>query len=398
MRYEQFAPKEALQEYCDWILSQLHKFNQPPFEWYFLFYGVRTLVLGYRLLGDKKYLEACWTYLDTYVSEQLPNGALTSNCRGQVAAEMTQIEIEQLLRTGKLNLADNGSNVHALLLASVHATGDRKQRYMDAARKWLECWVPIWGLADGSYGNGIWVGHKLNGPYSMAINVCSAFSAFARITGEKHFAENADGFAKFQCEHWHESGVPIRFNLYPVPDEKSLIGDFGRIFYLMEGLLWTYSASSNHEIKTLIAKRMKEWIHADILPRWPEFQFTASTAVFSKEPQNWFDMNKTRLQVQYDHKEWRDSNDEGLRFYWMASKCCAIPSLLSYYCNCIAEDDDVKLRVDRGTKYLSNPLNARMLGMAADDVEPHFCMQATGFGGLTVAEGVKPGSTFEIQS
>ena len=32
----------------------------------------------------------------------------------------------------------------------------------------------------------------------------------------------------------------------------------------------------------------------------------------------------------------------------------------------------------------------------ADDVEPKFCVQATGFGGLGVAEALRPSSTFDV--
>ena len=43
--YEQQTPEEALGLYCDWIVEHLKKF-EPPFEWYFLFYPIRTLLLG----------------------------------------------------------------------------------------------------------------------------------------------------------------------------------------------------------------------------------------------------------------------------------------------------------------------------------------------------------------
>ena len=41
--------------------------------------------------------------------------AFTANHRGRLGTEMTQEEIEELLRTGNINIADNGSNIHALL-------------------------------------------------------------------------------------------------------------------------------------------------------------------------------------------------------------------------------------------------------------------------------------------
>ena len=384
MRYEQMTPREALEEYCNWILSQMSKFREPPYEWYFLFYPIRTLLLGAKLLGRKEYAEAVWPHLDHYIGEQLPNGALSSNYRGKPAAELSQKEIEDLLRCGKFNLADNGSNVHALIQGAVFTTDpERRKRYLDAAKKWLDCWVPIWALADGSYGNGIWQGHKLCATYSMAINVCSALAAFTLVSGDRHYIGNAERFAMFQCEHWHESGVPIRFNVYPMPEANSLIGDYSRIFYLMEGLVWTHYVSREQTVKDKIGQRLSQWLEADLLKRWPQ-------------ERKWFDMNKLYLSqiIPTPLGNWHDSANDGLRFYWQAAKCCASPSLFSYYVNHIADRADLRCRVQNAGDYLADPRKARMLAVCADDVEPDFCVQATGFAGLTLAEAIEPGSTF----
>lgn len=385
IKYEQLSLQEAMQTYCDWLLSQMPKFQSPPYEWYFLFYPIRTLLLGAKLLQRDEYAQAVWPHLDNYIGEQLPNGALSSNFRGKPAAELSQKEIEHLLRTGKFNLADNGSNVHALIQAAQYCQEpERRERYLAAAKKWLDCWVPIWGLADGSYGNGIWGGHKLNGTYSMAMNVCSAFAAYTLATGDRHYIENAEGFAQFQCANWHQAGIPIRFNVYPMPEHKALIGDYGRIFYMLEALCWTHYVSENQEIRQTIADRLRQWLQADILKRFPV-----------EKP--WFDLNKLYLrQVVKDPLEgWDDSAHDGLRFYWQIAKCCAIPHLLGYYCNHIEEREDIRLRVQKAGQYLANPLQARMCAVMADDVEPEFCMQATGFAGLSLAEALVSDSPFQ---
>lgn len=379
--YRQLTPEKALETYCDWIVAQLPKYKEPPYEWYFLFYPMRTLLMGAHLLNRSDYAEAVWPFMDRYIDEQLPNGALSANCRGQRGATMTQQEIEDLLSTGKLNLADNGSNVHGLLLGAVITTDtDRRNRYVAAAKKWLDCWVPIWRLETGAYGNGIWRGHKLNGPYSMAMNVCSAMAAFTLITGDEHYIHNAEKFALFQCDNWHELGVPIRLHVYPTPSADSFCGDFGRIYYLFEALAWTHYVSRDPKVRERIAQRLKQWIDADLILRWPA-------------DRDWFDMNKCRCQV-YDEK-FKDSGD-GVRFYWQACKAAGMSGLLSYYVNNVEDRADLRDRVERGGKYLCNPLKARMLAVMADDVEPLFCTQATGFGGLGVAEALKPMSTFDV--
>jgi hypothetical protein len=86
----------------------------------------------------------------------------------------------------------------------------------------------------------------------------------------------------------------------------------------------------------------------------------------------------------------------GIRFYWQACKCCGVPSLLQYYVDNMYDDPEVRKRCAQGSLFLSNPLKARMLAVMAEDVVPHFCLQATGFAGLTVAEGIRNGATFDI--
>ena len=184
----------------------------------------------------------------------------------------------------------------------------------------------------------------------------------------------------FQCDHIHETGIPIRFNLYP-PSSDSLIGDFSRIFYMLEAFCWVHHVSTNEEVRSRIGDMLKKWIDADITPRWPDNY-------------NWFNMNRSYLNMYIG--EYKDSFDDKLRFYWYAAKCAGIPSLLQYYVDNICDDPAVRERCEKGYQYLSNPLNARLLSILADDAVPDFCLQATGFGGLTVAEGVERGSTFAI--
>ena len=61
--YEQLTPEKALETYCDWIVERLKSFT-PPFEWYYLFYPIRTLILGAKYLDREDYAEAAWPWLD----------------------------------------------------------------------------------------------------------------------------------------------------------------------------------------------------------------------------------------------------------------------------------------------------------------------------------------------
>ena len=381
IRYEQLSPRDALETYCEWILAQLPQYDVlPTFSWYRLFYPLRVLLLGAKLLGRPGYAEAAWRQMERYLGEQLPNGAFTANYRNQPTEQMSQTDLEELFRTGNINLADNGSNVHALLLGAAAADPERRGRFLAAAGKWLDCWVPVWSLPDGSYGNGIWAGQKLNAPYTMAINVCSAFAEYTLLTGDRHYIRNAERFVMFQCDHWHPCGVPIRFNLYPEPDARTLVGDYCRIYYLLEGLIWTHYVSTDQAVRDRIEERLTEWLEKDLLKRWPENR-------------NWFDMNRSTLR-HIEHGDYGDSGNDIVGFYWQAAKCCGIPHLLKYYLEHIEDRADLRLRIERGERFLCNPLNARTLAVMAEEVEPVFCMQATGFAGLTVASAVDPECIF----
>ena len=45
-------------------------------------------------------------HIDRYLEEQLPNGAFTSNYRRHATSELSKQQFHEILRTGKVNLAD----------------------------------------------------------------------------------------------------------------------------------------------------------------------------------------------------------------------------------------------------------------------------------------------------
>jgi len=375
MEYRQLTPSAALDVYCSWLVEQLPEYRR---SWYPLFYALRALLYAAKLLQKPAYAAVAFPYFDQYISEQLPNGAFNAKPLNRPMADFSRQEIEELLRRGDLNLADGGSNVHALLQAAVAADGERRQRYLAAAEKWLTGWVPIFALPSGAYGNGFWGGHKLNGPYSMAMNICSALAAYTRITGQRDLIANAENFVLFQLDQgWHASGVPIRFDNYPVPSADSLIVDYCRMFYLLEAICWTHYASDNKSFRARVKERLDEWLSADFLRRWPEGQ-------------PWFNMD-AKFPLPAD---WRDSNI-GTGFYWRAAKCNGIPYLFSYYLNHIGENAALRERFEAGVKYLSHPLDAIMQGVACR-LELYLSIQATGIACLTLTEGCQSDAAFSF--
>ena len=255
-----YSPEEMLKKCCDWLMQQFiepgifhcTENEKEMYEWYMFFYPVRTLLLGSRLFQQEQYKKAAFKVVDLYLSEQLPNGAFTSNYRKQSSSTLTREQFEDILRNGKVNIADNSANVMGIIVAAAQSTLDNRKRYLDAAQRWLDNWLSIWALPEGGYGNGIWVGHKINTPYTCAMGkVAVPLCAFSQISGDTHYADLASRCMAYQCHQWLEDeGIPINMNCYPTPRQSRLV-DYGHSFYLLEGLCWTHKTTGDSDLKNL---------------------------------------------------------------------------------------------------------------------------------------------------
>jgi hypothetical protein len=391
--YRQLSPREALRTYCDWLLEQ--RITEPFHflrcvegkmqcaEWYMISYPLRTLMLGTRVLGDDGYLRAALPFIELYLTEQLPNGGFTSNYRRTPSAQLGKKAFHEILRTGKVNLADNGSNITSLIQAAMATSGETRERYLKAARRWLDEWVPLWALPEGGYGNGIWKGHKLNSPYTCAIGtVCAALSAFTLATGEREFVENAQRAILFQCDHWLPDGRPIALDCYPLP-RKSALDDYGHSFYLLEGMCWTHAASTDETLRQRVAERLKLWIFGEkgLLSQWRNGWFNFQTVAYPPDWEVEPSLPMSRI---------------GIRAGWELAKANGIVHFLAYYLRHIADDPTLRAAVQEGIEHLSHPLHARMGGVASDPLRSYgsFAVQATGFAGLSLADAIEPDSVF----
>lgn len=397
IRFEQLSPSEAMKIYCNWLAEQLFaescrrlEREQAGWSWYDTFYPLRTLVLGGRLLDESGYIASCIKYMDAFVAEQLPNGGFTAHYRGLPSVKLGMKEFRKIMREGCVNIADNGSNVTGLMQALPLLDAERRKTYIAAARKWFDGWVVTWILKEGC-GNGIWGGRRYGTPYTMAMaTLASALSAFGLATGEYEYIELAEEQMTFQMTQWLPDGRPINLTYFDAP-AKTAIEDYARIFYLLEGMCWTHFASKNDGVKKNIADRMKHWIFSKkgILSKWSGSWFS-----FDKPGQP---LDKWVL-VRPDTKEELPSSQLGVRFTWEMAKANGLLHGLLYYLDNIEEEPSLRAKVDKGIKYLSHPLKARMSGVAAEPEESYgsHSIQATGFAGLSLAQAIRKNSVFEI--
>ncbi len=390
--YQQLTEEEAFKVYADWLLEQ--QVDEPvkfftcvektrkAMEWYMIFYPLRALLLAGKLFNEQKYIDTAVGYIDTYISEQLPNGAFTSNYRQQPTDKLSKKDFHEILRCGKVNVADVGSNVIGIMQAAEFVDQNKRNTYLHAVRRWLDEWVPIWALPEGGYGNGIWCGHKLNAPYTCGMStVMMALAAFTQVTGDREYVENAERCCEFQCSKWLDDGRPIFLNCYPTPFEQSL-DDYSHSFYLLEGMCWTHRVSENPEIKKLIEKRLTEWIFSKkgLLSQWDKSWFLFQNPYRPPLPG---EMQSSRC---------------GLRLGWELAKSNGIIHTFLYYLNHIDENPELRKTVDAGLKYLSHPLKARMSGVASDPEESYgmFAVQSAGFAGLSLAEAIRKDVVFTL--
>jgi hypothetical protein len=78
---------------------------------------------------------------------------------------------------------------------------------------------------------------------------------------------------------------------------------------------------------------------------------------------------------------------------WVDSKAAAMPLVFLEYQRGMADDAEVRDAVRRAAVFLCNPDFAARIGVMVDPELPwgQFSMPATGFGGLFLAEMVRPG-------
>ena len=87
-----------------------------------------------------------------------------------------------------------------------------------------------------------------------------------------------------------------------------------------------------------------------------------------------------------------------LRPGWELAKSNGIMHAFLYYLNHIEDDARLREKVDLGMKFLSHPLKARHSGVMTETEESYgfFAEQATGFAGLSLAEGIRKDVVFDL--
>lgn len=169
--------RELLRNLCDYILREKTDFSAIYVEGYYM----RTLVDGYEIFGDKRYLDAAVAYSDRLLARQMPNGFWQTGY-------------------GPVYMADTGSALGLFIALYKHVDPHRQQEYLSAVEKYVAS-IQREGMIhpSGAFGTG-WrktKGNTLEVPLydqytlSSALTGGEIFTWMYHVTGKKEYREIA---------------------------------------------------------------------------------------------------------------------------------------------------------------------------------------------------------------
>lgn len=375
------ATRETLRQYCDWLLNrrmpngfigdyESHG-TSTSYWWYTTAYPVRTWLAGYDILRNPAYLDAAVNILDKLVAEQLPNGGWAQVYRNQPTKEMTQAEINDIVKHHWENLADIGSIVTALAIACRYVPASRRRVYLEAARRFCDDWAPKWQQASGGFTNGLENGVPQTVVYSSATGTEAAvFAAVYAVTRNPEYLERAQRAAEFLLDNWKSDGRPI---CHPDPSEK--LGkpyvapetQFGAEYYYHEGILFVYHQTRDRRFRAKV-KRVYDWaINGE----------QGLLAALGERP--WWPLQDT----------------------WDNSKMAGMPQVFLAYQG-MASSPTMERVIGLARRFLCTSQFAQRIGIMVDEPDLPWgghslqswagcSVAATGFAGLSVAQMTKPG-------
>ena len=158
--------RALLRNLCDYIVKE--KAEYPTI--YIGGYYMRTLVAGYEIFGDQRYLDTALAYGDYLLDKQMPNGFWQTGY-------------------GPVFMADTGSALGLFIVLDNHANHERQQKYFDAVQRYVDS-IQKEGMIhpDGSFGTG-WrrvVDGKLTTPLYDEYTLSSALTGSEIFTWIYH--------------------------------------------------------------------------------------------------------------------------------------------------------------------------------------------------------------------
>lgn len=270
---EPLSKEDMLKRICDYFLESRtpdgfvgdFEFNKKL--WYTTSYPIRTWLCGYELFGEKKYLDACENILDKFISEQMPEGSFTQVFRNQKTVDLTEEQLQNIRENNWMNLADVGSMVAALTASCKYVGAERKEKYLAAAKRYIDDWAMRYRQDCGGFTNG-WVCRPAEKIYSVSTASTALTCAFLfELTGEKRYLDVAESAVLFMAKDWNDDGRMIHYvydRMYPGHDFYQNAGEFADGFYTAETLSAVLAISKNDEVRRTVFGALKKYLFGSV--------------------------------------------------------------------------------------------------------------------------------------
>lgn len=321
----------------------------------------RVLVAGYEITNNERYLQEALQWFDRLVELQ----QVISASNGAEAGFWGDFS-----PAGNIYLGDAGTSATALAGAVRFASGERKERYLNALQRYAnfvrygskedpqkkgrestDSFIIQSGNDAGGVGAGYYRDKLSTAPYTIATSVTGAsfFSCYYELTGEKqymHIAENAVRWMLSQRDPFGEM---------PYILHNSQLEDWplDTMSYVADGIVGVYLRTNNDDLKKKIVKSFNHSIQ-------------------------WL------LNHQNKYGTWGKLRSEDQQ------RSQGVLNLLVWYYNQVAPYQRVLKSIRANYSYFLNPENSKAFGVKELPI-------TTGFVGLGIAEVIEPGITYKIK-
>lgn len=184
--------RQYLKQLCEYIVKKKSNFPAIFVGGYYM----RTLVAGYEIFGDQRYLKTAIAYADSLLERQMPNGFWPTGY-------------------GPVYLADTGSALGLFIALYHHVDNQRQKKYFDAVQLYINS-IEKDGMVhkDGALGAG-WRHVKdgvMTGPILDKYTISSAltggeiFTWMYHITGQNKYREMAYRALKWDLSKMRSDG------------------------------------------------------------------------------------------------------------------------------------------------------------------------------------------------
>jgi hypothetical protein len=351
--------RALLRNLCDYVVKEKAQFSTIYIGGYYM----RTLVAGYEIFGDRRYLDTAIAYGDTLLARQMPNGFWSTGY-------------------GPVYMADTGSALGLLVVLYKHVDHDRQQKYLAAVQHYVDS-IEADNMIhpNGAFGTG-WRGVKdgnLQTPIydqytlSSALTGGDIFTWMYHVTGKNKYREIA-----YNAFRWILSTMDAQGNIPHI--------------LAMEGLDW--DKRSDPKIHDALYNRQAFGTSAYVGEGILSFALHCDNAKWTKWIESAVRPNiEFLLRTQLPDGTWSTSGAKS----WDRTRSPGIVDYLIWYYTHVQRDPRIVAAVRRFDAHIITPEGGKSFGLLNDGAETgpkdanNAWNTATSLTGRTLADIIRPG-------